>query len=79
MSNHDEQVSRREAVGGFLAGAGALSLPSFLEPGDALAAGAAARDKAMALFLGQDELPVPPKERRGSYLGVPVLQRRVWL
>ena len=30
------RLSRREAVGGFLAGAGALSLPSFLEPGDAL-------------------------------------------
>jgi arsenite oxidase large subunit len=61
VSNSDQALNRREAVGGFLAGAGALSFPSFLEPGDALAANAAARDKAMALFLGQDELPVPPK------------------
>jgi arsenite oxidase large subunit len=61
MSEHEEGLSRREAVGGLLAGAGALSFPSFLEPGEAVAADAAARDEAMALFLGRDELPVPPK------------------
>jgi arsenite oxidase large subunit len=61
MSEHDESLSRRDAVGGLMAGLGALSLPQFLEPGDALAAGPRGRAEAMALFLGQDELPVPPK------------------
>jgi arsenite oxidase large subunit len=62
MSEHEEGLSRREAVGGFLAGAGALSLPSFLEPTAVFAAGS--HEEAMALFLGQDELPVPPKNAK---------------
>ena len=65
MSEHDDGLNRRDVVvGGFLAGAGALSFPSFLEPGEALAASAAARDREMALFLGQDQLPVPPENAK---------------
>jgi hypothetical protein len=64
VSEHDDGLSRRDAVGGFLVGAGALSFPSFLEPGEALAASAAARDREMALFLGQDQLPVPPENAK---------------
>jgi arsenite oxidase large subunit len=64
VSEHDDTLSRRDAVAGMLAGAGALSFPKFLEPGDALAASASARKEAMSLFLGQDELPVPPKSAK---------------
>jgi arsenite oxidase large subunit len=64
VSEHDDGLNRRDAVGGFLAGAGALSFPRFLEPGEALAADAAARDRAMALFLGQNQLPVPPENAK---------------
>ncbi len=64
MSEHEESLSRRDAVAGALAGRAALSLPQFLEPGDALAAGPKGRAEAMALFLGQDELPVPPKSAK---------------
>jgi len=46
---------------GALVGAGALSLPRFLRPSDALAAeDEQALDEATALFLGQADLPVPP-------------------
>jgi arsenite oxidase large subunit len=54
-----KDLTRKQAVGA--AGAGALSLPAFLKPGPALGSSGAARDRAMALFLGQDEMPVPPK------------------
>jgi arsenite oxidase large subunit len=60
----DNGVTRKEALGGALAGAGALSLPQFLAPGESFAASEAARSDAMALFLGQDELPVPPKRAK---------------
>ena len=63
MSNQDgnQRLSRKKVVGGALAGAGALSLPRFLRPSDALAAGdGQALDEAMALFLGRSDLPVPP-------------------
>jgi arsenite oxidase large subunit len=55
------EVTRREAVVGALAGAGALALPSFLVAEKALGA---TLDPTMALFLGQDELPVPPKSAK---------------
>jgi hypothetical protein len=59
--NGDEQrLSRKKVVGGALAGVGALSLPSFLREGDALAADRATQDLATAEFLGQKQLPVPP-------------------
>jgi anaerobic selenocysteine-containing dehydrogenase len=64
VSERDERLSRRDAVGGLAAGLGALALPRFLEPGDALAASPEGRAEALALFLGQDELPVPPADAK---------------
>jgi arsenite oxidase large subunit len=63
-STAPRRVTRRKAVGAGMAGAGALSLPSFLEPGAALAASQAQRDAEMARFFGSDELPVPPKSAK---------------
>jgi anaerobic selenocysteine-containing dehydrogenase len=63
-STTPRRVTRRKAVGAGLAGAGALSLPPFLEPGAALAASQAQRDAEMARFFGSDELPVPPKSAK---------------
>jgi arsenite oxidase large subunit len=57
-------LTRRQAVRAGAAGAGAISLPAFLEPGAALAGSQAQRDEAMALFLGQDQLPVPPRNAK---------------
>jgi arsenite oxidase large subunit len=58
---HEKALSRKTVVTGALAGAGALSLPRFLAPSDALAAGdGRTLEKAMAGFLGQADLPVPP-------------------
>ena len=57
-------------------GAGALALPSFLVR---RVRRWAPTEPAMALFLGQDQLPVPPEERQGPHLGLPVLQRRLRL
>jgi arsenite oxidase large subunit len=54
-------LTRKEIVGSAVAGAGALSLPSFLSPSPVFGASEAARREALALFLGQDQLPVPPK------------------
>src|SRR4029453_9434623 len=67
--HHDESyeatVNRGKVVAGALAGFGALSLPKFLRPSEALAAGdGAALDEASALFLGQKDLPVPPKNAK---------------
>ncbi|MFL5839171.1 MAG: hypothetical protein ACJ77Z_01820, partial [Thermoleophilaceae bacterium] len=56
-----KRVTRKQAIGASAAGAGALSLPPFLQAAEAFGATQAARDEAMALFLGQDQLPVPPK------------------
>jgi arsenite oxidase large subunit len=53
------RVTRRQAVGAGLAGAGALSLPPFLEAGSAWGASGAGGE--MANFLGSGTLPVPPK------------------
>jgi arsenite oxidase large subunit len=59
--HHEERLSRKQVVTGALIGAGALSLPSFLRPSDALATGdEEGLDQAMADFLGQNDLPVPP-------------------
>jgi arsenite oxidase large subunit len=59
--NHEPRIGRKEVVAGALVGAGALSLPKFLHPSDALAAGdEQALDQGMASFLGQTDLPVPP-------------------
>jgi arsenite oxidase large subunit len=58
--NENERLSRKKVVTAGLAGAGALSLPSFLREGEALAADRKSQDGAMAAFLGQPDLPVPP-------------------
>jgi arsenite oxidase large subunit len=63
--NGDEQrLSRKQIVGGALVGAGALSLPSFLREGEALAADAETQDLAFQEFLGQKQLPVPPESAK---------------
>jgi hypothetical protein len=54
-----EGLTRKQAVGGAIAAGGGLALPGFLNPEPAMSA--SGRREAMALFLGQDELPVPPK------------------
>jgi arsenite oxidase large subunit len=59
-----KRVTRRDAVRAGLAGAGAISLPPFLAPGAALAASDDDRREALALFLGQNELPVPPSDAK---------------
>jgi arsenite oxidase large subunit len=61
FADKSDRATRKEVLGGALAGAGALALPRFLKPGAALAASPAEREAAMALFLGQKELPVPPR------------------
>jgi arsenite oxidase large subunit len=50
------RLTRKEAVTGALAGAGAIALGAASE--------AQALDESTALFLGQDELPVPPKSAK---------------
>jgi arsenite oxidase large subunit len=64
QAKESTRVTRRKAVGAGLLGAGAISLPAFLEPGAALAASPAQRDAEMARFFGRDELPVPPRSAK---------------
>jgi arsenite oxidase large subunit len=59
-NGNEQRLSRKKVVGGALAGVGALSLPRFLREGDALAADRKTQDLALAEFLGQKQLPVPP-------------------
>jgi arsenite oxidase large subunit len=63
-SDNGKGYTRKQAIGAAAAGAGAMSLPPFLEASEAFGATAEARASAMALFLGQDELPVPPKSAK---------------
>ena len=57
----EDRLSRKRVIAGALAGAGALSLPKFLHASAALAGGdPQALEAAMAAFLGQADLPVPP-------------------
>jgi arsenite oxidase large subunit len=58
-ASRDSGLTRRQAVGAGVAGAGALSLPPFLEAGPAWGASGAGGE--MAKFLGSGTLPVPPK------------------
>jgi arsenite oxidase large subunit len=58
-TRRDSGLTRRQAVGAGVAGAGALSLPPFLEAGPAWGASGAGGE--MAKFLGSGTLPVPPK------------------
>jgi len=58
---HEARLDRKRLVAAGALGVGALSLPRFLQASDALAADdQAALREAMASFLGQPDLPVPP-------------------
>jgi arsenite oxidase large subunit len=59
---HGPRLTRRQAVGAGLVGAGGLSLPPFLGAGPAW--GASQADGEMAKFLGTGDLPVPPKSAK---------------
>jgi arsenite oxidase large subunit len=53
-------LTRKQALGWLTVGGAAIALPKFLQPSDAAAAGEIDTDETMKLFLGQDELPIPP-------------------
>jgi arsenite oxidase large subunit len=57
-------VTRRQALGRITVGGTVLALPSFLQPAEALGAGEITSDDTMKLFLGQDQLPVPPESAK---------------
>jgi arsenite oxidase large subunit len=64
MSSHEEAqpgLTRREAAGWITVAGTAIALPKFLQPSDAVAKGQVDTDETTKLFLGQDRLPVPPK------------------
>jgi arsenite oxidase large subunit len=54
--SEQHRLTRKEALAGALAGTGAIALGAASE--------AQALDEGTALFLGQDELPVPPKNAK---------------
>src|ERR671911_850384 len=57
-------LSRREAFGWITVAGTAIALPPYIAPSEAVAKGEAEPDETMKLFLGQDRLPVPPKNAR---------------
>jgi arsenite oxidase large subunit len=57
-------LTRRQAIGWMTVGGTAIALPKFLQPSEAAAQSGAANADAMALFLGQDKLPVPPESAK---------------
>src|ERR687897_246280 len=57
-------LSRREAFGWITVAGTAIALPPYIAPSEAVAKGEAEPDDTMKLFLGQDSLPVPPKNAR---------------
>jgi anaerobic selenocysteine-containing dehydrogenase len=58
---NEAKLDRKAVLAGAAAAGAGLSLPKFLRASDALAAGdTQALDEAMADFLGQPDLPVPP-------------------
>jgi anaerobic selenocysteine-containing dehydrogenase len=58
---NEAKLDRKAVLAGAAAAGAGLSLPRFLRASDALAAGdTQALDEAMADFLGQPDLPVPP-------------------
>jgi arsenite oxidase large subunit len=64
MASHEEAqpgLTRREAAGWITVAGTAIALPKFLQPSDAVAKGEVDTDETTKLFLGQDRLPVPPK------------------
>src|ERR687891_1686017 len=55
-------LTRRGAFGWLTVGGTSIALPKFLRPSEAAASGSGEENaETMALFLGQDRLPVPPK------------------
>jgi arsenite oxidase large subunit len=57
-------LSRREAVGWITVAGTAIALPRYMQPKPAIAQGEVDPDEAIEVFLGQDSLPVPPKNAR---------------
>ena len=59
-------LSRRQAMGWLTVGGATIALPKFLQPSAAAAAAANGQENvdAMALFLGEDKLPVPPQNAK---------------
>jgi arsenite oxidase large subunit len=58
-------LTRRQAVGWMTVGGATIALPKFLQPSAAAAAGSGQENAdTMALFLGQDRLPVPPENAK---------------
>src|ERR671919_305112 len=58
---HPRGVTRRGALGWITVGGTAIALPKFLQPSAAAQNGGEENAETMALFLGQDRLPVPPE------------------
>jgi arsenite oxidase large subunit len=57
-------LTRRQAVGWITVGGATIALPKFLHPSAAAAQSGQDNADAMALFLGQDKLPVPPENAK---------------
>lgn len=57
-------VTRRQALRRITVGGTVIALPDFLAPNPAVAAGEVSTDETMKLFLGQKELPTPPKNAK---------------
>ena len=57
-------LSRRQALGWMTVGGAAIALPAHLQAAEAVAQGDVDPDETMKLFLGQDNLPVPPENAR---------------
>ena len=57
-------LTRRQAVGWMTVGGATIALPRFLQPSEAAAQSGQENADAMALFLGQDRLPVPPENAK---------------
>src|SRR5918994_7842998 len=61
MEEARHRLTRRGALGWLTVGGTSIALPKFLQPSDAAAQnGGEENAETMALFLGQDRLPVPP-------------------
>jgi arsenite oxidase large subunit len=63
-STEGGNLSRREAFGWITVAGTAIALPRFMQPSAAVAKGEVDTEEAVQLFLGQDSLPVPPKNAR---------------
>jgi len=57
-------LTRRQALSWISVGGTAIALPSYLQPSDAVAQGEVSTEDTMKLFLGQEQLPVPPENAK---------------